>query len=86
MVGMGAGLMAPAALGQGEEWRILEGDDPPAGWKVFWLLAEWCSDGWLCKELLLELTIITMNEMNDDHIKTKAKSSNMQIYFIMTQI
>ena len=34
MVGMGAGLMAPVALGQGEEWRILEGDDPPAGWKV----------------------------------------------------
>jgi len=34
MVGMGAGLMAPVALGQGEEWRILEGEDPPAGWKI----------------------------------------------------
>merc|ERR1711971_1021303 len=34
MVGMGAGLMAPVALGQGEEWRILEGEHPPAGWKI----------------------------------------------------
>jgi len=31
---MGSGLMAPVALGRGEEWRILEGDNPPAGWKI----------------------------------------------------
>merc|ERR1712107_765789 len=28
MTGMGSGLMAPVALGRGEEWRILEGDNP----------------------------------------------------------
>ena len=77
MVGMGAGLMAPVALGVGEEWRILEGDNPPPGWKVSWWWwwrwwwHWWC--WWLLwdqayRSIHLREAFIKMGGMDDDDI------------------